>query len=139
MSDPDATKLKWCRECGQHKLGTEFSKNQFGKNNRVIRRPICKECYKKKKTINPKLRRAYVKKHPMPKIGDKFTCPICHKSFTKQHKNEICLDHDHKTGKIRGYICGSCNASIGKFNEDVNVLQRAILWLKGTLRVFSLG
>ncbi|MXX20334.1 MAG: hypothetical protein F4W68_04705 [Cenarchaeum sp. SB0661_bin_35] len=71
----------------------------------------------------------------MPKIGEKFRCPICHKEFTKQHKNEICLDHDHKTGKIRGYICGSCNASIGKFD----VLQRAIQWLKGTLRVFLLG
>ncbi|KFM19761.1 Endonuclease VII protein [Marine Group I thaumarchaeote SCGC AAA799-P11] len=136
MSDPDATKLKWCRECKQEKLGTEFAKNQVGKNNRVVRRPVCKECYAKKKTIDPKLRREYVKDNPAPKIGEKFTCPICQKTKTREHNNEICLDHNHKTGKIRGWICGSCNSSIGKFNEDISVLERAIHWLKGTLHVF---
>lgn len=133
MSDPDATRLKWCRECKQKKLGVEFAKNQFGKDNRILRRPICKECYLKKRTINPKLRREYVKEHPAPKIGEIFTCPICLKVITRQHNNEICLDHNHKTGVIRGWICGSCNSSIGKFNEDIGVLERAILWLKGLL------
>ncbi len=136
MSDPDTNKLKWCRECKQEKLGIHFAKNQFGKNNRILRRPVCKECYAQKKTIDPKLRRVYVKEHPAPAIGTRFTCPICQKSKIREHKNEVCLDHNHKTGKIRGWICGSCNASIGKFNEDVNILERAIKWLKGTLFFF---
>ena len=117
-------------------MGTKFAKNQVGKNNRVVRRPVCKECYSKKKTINPKLRREYVKLHPAPKIGEKFTCPICQKAKTREHNNEICLDHNHETGKIRGWICGSCNSSIGKFNEDISVLERAVKWLKGTLNLF---
>ena len=72
----------------------------------------------------------------MPAIGDKFVCPVCLKEFVRQHKNEICLDHNHKTGKIRGWICSSCNSSIGKFNEDIGVLERAIKWLKGVLLTY---
>ena len=52
----------------------------------------------------------------------------------KYGKNQVCLDHDHKTGKVRGYICGDCNASIGRMGENIKVLQRAILWLKGSLK-----
>ena len=136
MSDPEASKLKRCRECKQEKLGVEFAKNQFGKNNRIIRRPVCKECYAKKKVINSKQKREYIKNNPSPLMGEEFTCPICLKEIIRQHKNEICLDHNHKTGEIRGWICGSCNSSIGKFNEDVNILERTILWLKGTLLFF---
>lgn len=117
MSDPDATRLKWCRECKQKKLGVEFSKNQVGKNNRIVRRPVCKECYAKKKTIDSKVRCQYLKEHPAPAIGVKFTCPICQKTKVREHNNEICLDHNHKTGKIRGWICGSCNSSIGNSND----------------------
>ena len=86
-----------------------------------------------KRKVNPKTKREYIKDHPKPMIGERFTCPICKKTITHEHKNEICLDHDHKTGKIRGWICGSCNSSIGKFNEDVEILERAIRWLKGNL------
>ena len=136
MSYPETTKLKGCREYKQEKPGTEFAKNQFGKDNRVLRRPVCKKYYAKKKTINPKLKREYIKINPPPAMGKKFICPICLKKIIRQYKNEICLEHNHRTSKIRGWICGSCNSSIGKFNEEPSVLERAILWLKGTLLFF---
>ena len=42
----------------------------------------------------------------------------------------LCIDHDHKTGKIRGLLCQNCNVSIGKFKEDINIMQKAIDYLK---------
>lgn len=39
------------------------------------------------------------------------TCPICLK--TKQ----LCCDHDHVTGHIRGWICRTCNVFLGPTNE----------------------
>ena len=37
----------------------------------------------------------------------------------------VALDHDHKTGKIRGLLCNACNKAIGLFKEDVSILQKA--------------
>jgi len=48
--------------------------------------------------------------------------------------NDICLDHNHDTGEVRGYLCESCNASIRKFHEDPEILERTIKWLRGEIK-----
>ena len=47
----EETYYKTCNECRVEKIMTEFSVNQYGKNNRILRRPVCIECYSKKKKI----------------------------------------------------------------------------------------
>ena len=42
----------------------------------------------------------------------------------------LAVDHDHDTGVIRGLLCQACNTGIGKLNEDVQILERAIHYLK---------
>jgi len=56
-------------------------------------------------------------------------CAICgiHQS---QLKKTLCVDHDHKTGQIRGLLCNKCNRGIGMFNDDVILLETAIKYLK---------
>lgn len=41
-----------------------------------------------------------------------------------------CIDHDHKTGKIRGLLCGFCNKAIGLLKENINILRNAIHYLE---------
>ncbi len=74
--------------------------------------------------------KAYVERHPRPNIGEEFTCPICHRKKIRNFKNDVVLDHSHIDGGVRGWICSSCNTSIGKFYDDPNILQRAIDWIK---------
>ena len=68
-------------------------------------------------------------------IGNRqgWVCPICglppteangHKLKTKLH-----VDHDHKTGKVRGLLCNNCNAAIGYFADDIERLMNAIEYL----------
>jgi hypothetical protein len=40
------------------------------------------------------------------------------------------VDHDHKTGKVRGLLCHGCNSSLGNFFEDTDVLKRAISYIE---------
>jgi hypothetical protein len=40
------------------------------------------------------------------------------------------VDHNHKTGKIRGILCHHCNSAIGNLNDDIRLLNEAINYLK---------
>ena len=43
------------------------------------------------------------------------------------------VDHCHETGKNRGLLCSKCNTAIGQLGDDVTMLERAIMYLKGEL------
>jgi hypothetical protein len=47
-------------------------------------------------------------------------CPLCGISLQKYiPKRDWCLDHDHKTGAIRGVLCRNCNGMEGKIYNRV--------------------
>ena len=69
------------------------------------------------------------------------TCAICNeKNFTREkgtHNNKsvpmsLAVDHNHKTGQVRGLLCNGCNTSLGKFKDDPILLEKAIQYLKET-------
>ncbi len=61
----------------------------------------------------------------------KHLCAICQKYPAKNLKNPWHVDHDHATGKVRGILCHSCNTALGNFNDDPEILQRALDYLQG--------
>lgn len=46
-------------------------------------------------------------------------CPICGRDITKNPS----VDHDHKTGKIRGLICNNCNLALGNASDSPDRLR----------------
>jgi hypothetical protein len=119
---------KVCRECKIDKPINCFEKNQVGKDNRIIRRPVCKECRSSKVKVNLQEKKKFEKFKPL--FGEPFKCPICEDDFTRQFNNDVVLDHSHIDGSVRGYICGNCNTGLGRFKDNVRILHNAIRWLQ---------
>lgn len=42
------------------------------------------------------------------------------------------VDHDHRTGYVRGILCFNCNAGLGKFRNNVDHLTRAAAYVWAT-------
>jgi hypothetical protein len=49
----------------------------------------------------------------------KDKCKIC-----KQIMQSPCVDHNHKTGKVRGLLCIKCNAALGHFGDTLEKLMK---------------
>jgi len=65
----------------------------------------------------------------------KGVCAICKKPETAlSSKNNfvkcLAVDHCHKTKKIRGLICMSCNCILGHAKDDIQIFKQAITYLK---------
>lgn len=60
----------------------------------------------------------WLKKTVGPRPG---ICDICKEPGKK--RNGITLDHSHKTGKFRGWLCSNCNTTIGLVHEKIERLE----------------
>ena len=52
-----------------------------------------------------------------------LTCELCDRTA------RLCYDHDHKTGRFRGWLCGRCNLGLGSFEDNPELLRRAINYI----------
>lgn len=124
----DIYSKKICNICHRLLPTTEFARNQ-NNINRSVRRPSCRHCRKtlEGQSPTPKEKRRWLttKPHLEP-----FECPICGKRTIAGVTCNVDLDHNHRTGEIRGWICDSCNTGIGRFKDDIQLLKRAIKYVE---------
>lgn len=119
---------KVCTKCNENLPLSEYSPSNGGN----YLRSECKSCAKKlAKQIEG------YKCIPVP---DDYKCPICLgteeecRGLGGKKVGTWCVDHNHNTGEFRGWLCHSCNRTIGNFHEDTAKMRRAIEYLEGTNR-----
>ena len=130
---------KTCSKCGEAKTREEFpshSKNRDGLG------CWCKLCHynhtkKWRKTGRGQLSE---RKRKLKKYGltiESFdalwtsqggVCPICNGVLARVG-NKYGVDHDHKTGKVRGILCDKCNVGLGSFKDNPEFLHKAAAYL----------
>jgi len=129
--DKDGIEKKECHWCHEFKPLDEFYKN--------IRythglQPYCKDCFstysknrntkEKNKTSNLKKYGLTIELYEMIYKEQEGKCAICGK-----FQDVLNVDHNHETKKIRKLLCSGCNSGIGCFNEDIELLFRAAIYL----------
>jgi hypothetical protein len=55
------------------------------------------------------------------------TCAICQRATGKAKR--LAVDHNHRTGDVRGLLCGPCNSLLAHCRDDVEMLRRAARYL----------
>jgi hypothetical protein len=58
-------------------------------------------------------------------------CGICKlEQATTARQYRLYVDHDHRTGQIRGLLCHTCNLGLGHFKDQIPLLQNATDYLR---------
>jgi glycyl-tRNA synthetase (class II) len=55
-------------------------------------------------------------------------CIICNTNELNLNR-KLNIDHNHKTGEVRGLLCDRCNKVIGLLNEDINIMRSMIEYI----------
>jgi hypothetical protein len=134
---------KVCSKCKQEKELEKFHKNKLGKYGL---HHYCKSCnsIQKKKSYNyekSKVLRISNKynltRHQVEElyISQNKKCKICNieSLMISKHKG-LYIDHCHKTGKVRGLLCASCNKLLGDCKDSIEILKSSILYLTESIQ-----
>lgn len=144
--------LKRCRDCGNDKPLSQFPLQRLG---RLGRHPLCKICRaaqerrryardraalleqarndeRRKQRVR---RRSLVRKYGLDEHDHRvlFTaqrgcCAICDRRALR-----LVVDHDHRTGKVRGLLCVTCNFALGELEDDPSRCDAAAAYLRAAL------
>ena len=120
---------KICNSCHRLLPISNFKSNQKRMSDAsTIFRPSCNDCRSTRDGIN--LPRSARKKHlPSKPHNSIIACPSCKKYTIAGVTSKYVLDHDHKTGKIRGWLCDTCNTGVGRFEDDPLLMLNALEYI----------
>lgn len=128
--------MKQCYTCKEFKCLDNFHKNKTKSDGHDGRCKACTLTYKKsRREINrySEIKRKYgisKEDYLMMLSSQGGRCKIC-----STPKEILCVDHCHKTGKVRGLLCHGCNKGIGCLNDSIHNLQSAITYLKDSYEI----
>ena len=141
--------MRTCKICNELKPLTEFYQTvrngtPYGYHGK------CKKCYVKKQQENydplkqrdENLKQRYGKHFGLTQYdtlleNQGYKCAICGTTNPKGRKSGrggsidvFFVDHNHKTGEVRGLLCNVCNRTIGYVNEDVDLITNMLEYVK---------
>ena len=62
--------------------------------------------------------------------GQDYKCAICKLPKRGGRGGNLYVDHDHRSGIIRGLLCAMCNSGLGSLKDNIPRMENAIQYLK---------
>jgi hypothetical protein len=145
---------KTCKYCGVERDISEFYKSTRHTGGYLHK---CKPCsreynrrrYKEDPERHKRIQRRHHQNNPYAKrktlLMYKYGITLEEYNRLKEQQGNLCaicgidgstidrefdVDHSHKTGEVRGLLCSKCNKGLGLFNDDINLLEKSINYLK---------
>ena len=132
-----------CRSCGLEALSHEdLNLFQMGRDSHYGRQNLCKKCDNARaqaekakdpeKWLKKKRNHAMIQKYGITSekranyVISVGKCEICSNGVTPETAH---IDHSHGKSHIRGVLCNKCNTGLGKFGDNVDLLNKAIKYL----------
>lgn len=123
-----------CTRCKQYKTWDNFGFMAAGTN---MHAAMCYQCNNARVKPKDKVIARYCREHcltipEVEKLLEVTHCEICAVELTKGvlKPTLFSVDHNHKTGRVRGVLCQSCNAGLGMFKDDITIMLKAIKYLQ---------
>lgn len=111
-----------CTACGQWIQLMDFYVHITKKTNRKNYDSRCNDC-RKLEMVARRLKIS-VEEYRSRVIAANGVCAICGDAFKRAS-----VDHCHKTGRVRGVLCGPCNNGLGHFKDSAVRLRAAADYL----------
>ena len=146
--------MKQCTDCKQTKTIDNFYKSHITPAGTQVYKSRCKSCQQIKDrqrwaNMSIEQKRKWQEKsnsdkdyHKNYRLTSKYNitlemfnemysnqngrCFICEEAVSE---NEIRVDHDHKTGKVRKLLCHNCNVILGHSKEKKEILMKCVEYL----------
>lgn len=117
---------KWCTKCESYKKFTDFGTNSSMSTGLQTYCIVCSSIYGWERRLKSIYGITPEEYDEIFKSQD-GKCAICH---NKPKKIRLAVDHDHKSGLVRGLLCTHCNHKLlGAAHDNIEILNRAVEYL----------
>ncbi|MFJ2293181.1 endonuclease VII domain-containing protein [Streptomyces sp. NPDC087894] len=115
---------KRCPQCGEVKPHDQWERNKSSSDGWSS---YCRPCRAERNRVSYFQRKYGLSPADLGDLiaAQKSVCCIC-LTAPAEH-----VDHCHKTGRVRGVLCFSCNAALGQLKDRPDAIRRAAAYVEG--------
>ena len=118
--------VKRCRRCDEDKPLSDFSKRSSSSDGL---QPYCKDCHRSHQSKYTLKTKFGITEEDYARMFKEQNgkCAIC---LNEPKQRRLAVDHDHKTGKVRGLLCASCNVNLAAVERiHAHIRRRMVTYL----------